>query len=66
MFSGLQRGSNPWPLCDAMITSLFHSFVRNSHNIPMFHSFHAYDEFNKLACSQRMGLHSSVGGALQR
>ena len=26
----------------------------------MFHSFHGYDEFNKLACSERMGLHSSV------
>ena len=23
-----------------------------------FRSFHGYDEFNKLACSQRMGLHS--------
>ena len=33
----------------------------------MFHSFHGgYDEFNKLACSRSMGLHSSVGGALQR
>ena len=36
------------------------------HIIFMFHSFHGYDEFNKLACSQRMGLHSSVGGALPR
>ena len=26
----------------------------------MFHSFHGYDEFNKLACTERMGLHSSV------
>ena len=44
------------------------SFVilRSSHNIHMFHSFHGYDESIKLACSQRMGLHSSVGGALQR
>ena len=25
-----------------------------------------YDELNKLACSQYMGLHSSVGRALQR
>ena len=32
----------------------------------MFHFFHGYNEFHKLACSQRMGLHSSVGGALQR
>ena len=37
-----------------------------SHNIHIFHSFHGYEEFNKLACSQCMGLHSSVGGALQR
>ena len=34
-------------------------------DIHMFHSFHRYYEFNKLACPQRMGLHSSVGGALQ-
>ena len=50
----------------AMITPSFHLYVRSSHNIHMFHSFHGYDEFNKLACSQRMGVHSSVGGALQR
>ena len=41
-------------------------WLRLKHNIHMFHSFHGYDEFNKLACSQRMGFHSSVGGALQR
>ena len=40
--------------------------VRSSHNIHMFHSFHGYDKFNQLACSQRMGLHSLVGGALLR
>ena len=43
----------------AMKTHIFHSYVRSSHN--MSHSFHGYDEFHKLACSQRMGLHSSVG-----
>ena len=32
----------------------------------MFYSFRGYDEPNKLASSQHMGLHSSVGGALQR
>ena len=32
----------------------------------LFHSFHGYDELNELAFSQRMSLHSSVGGALQR
>ena len=36
-------------------------YVRSSHNIHIFHSFHGYDEFNELGCSQRMGLHSSVG-----
>ena len=43
-------------------------FIRMSaiHIIFMFHSFHGYDEFHKLACSQCMGLHSSVSGALQR
>ena len=40
----------------------FHLYVRRSHNIHMFHSFHGYDEFNKLTCSQHMGLYSSVGG----
>ena len=30
--------------------------VRSSRNIHMFHSFHGYDEFNKLTCSQRMGV----------
>ena len=49
-----------------VITSSFHSYVRSSHSIHMFHSFHGYDEFNKFARSQRMGLHNSVGGALQR
>ena len=49
----------------AMITSSFHSCVRSSHNIHLFHFFHGYDEFNKLACSQRMGLRTSDGGALQ-
>ena len=29
-----------------------------------FHTFHGHDEFNKLACSQHMGLHSSVGGGI--
>ena len=36
------------------------------HIIFICHSFHGYDEFKKLTCSQRMGLYSSVGGALQR
>ena len=40
--------------------------IFSSHNTHMFHSFHGYDEFNKLACSQHMGLQSSVGGALQK
>ena len=44
-----------------VITSSFHSH-NSSHNVHMFHSFHEYDEFNKFARSQRMGLHSSVGG----
>ena len=50
----------------AMITPSFHLYVRSSHNIHMFHSFLGYDKFNKMAYSQRMGLQSSVSGALQR
>ena len=34
-------------------------YVRSSHNTDMFHFFQGYDELNKLACSKRMGLHSS-------
>ena len=45
---------------------MWSSHVRSSHNIHIFHSFHGYDKFNKSASSQRMRLHSSVGGALQR
>ena len=40
---------------DHTFTSLI-LYVRSSHNIQVFHSFHGYDEFNKLACSQSMGL----------
>ena len=39
-----------------LITSSFHSYVCSSRNIHIFHSFHGYDEFNKLAFSHRMGL----------
>ena len=49
-----------------MITSSLRLYVRSSHNTDMSHSFHGYDKLNKLAYSQRVGLHSSVGGALQR
>ena len=36
------------------------AFVITIH-IHMSHSFHEYDEFDKLVCSQPLGLHGSVG-----
>ena len=35
-------------------SSSFHWYIRSLLSVHIFQSFHAYDEFNKLACSQRM------------
>ena len=50
-----------------MVTSSFHLYFCSSQFISFCVSVLSWvDELNKLACSPCMGLHSSVGGALQR
>ena len=71
---------NIWILCElrtykwnegviiAVVIAIFGALLRllKSQSQLRWSHLHGYDEFNKLACSQLIGHHSSVGGALQR